>query len=209
MSNAIAMNIQLVTLDGRYVRLEPLSLKHLPNLCEGGLDPELWRWTTTIVRTHDEMKRYIEEALLQQQNGTALPFVTIERSSAKAIGSTRFGNIDRGHRRVEIGWTWVMRPWERTPVNMEAKYLMLKHAFEMLGCIRVEFKTDSLNGPSRAALLRIGAKEEGLLQNHMVTYSGRIRHTVYYSMIDSEWPFIKKRLEEKLAQPFNRIAVNR
>jgi RimJ/RimL family protein N-acetyltransferase len=99
------MDIQLVTLEGKYIRLEPLSLAHCIELCEGGLEPELWRWTTTIIRTHDEMKRYIEEALLQQRNGTALPFVTIERSSGKAIGSTRFGNIDGGNRRVEIGWT--------------------------------------------------------------------------------------------------------
>jgi RimJ/RimL family protein N-acetyltransferase len=199
----MAMDIQLVTLDGKYVRLEPLSLKHLPNLCDGGLDPELWRWTTMIVRTHDEMKRYIEEALLQQQNGTALPFVTIERSSGKAIGSTRFGNIDGGHRRVEIGWTWVMRPWQRTPVNTEAKYLMLKHAFEALGCIRVEFKTDSLNEQSRLALNRIGAKEEGILRNHMMTYTGRVRHSVYYSIIDSEWPQVKASLEEKLSRAFD------
>ena len=196
------MDIQPVTLEGKYVRLDPLSLAHYDDLCEGGLDPELWRWTTTIVQSAEEMRQYIEMALLWQRNGTALPFATIERQTGKAIGSTRFGNIDKEHRRVEIGWTWVMRPWQRTPVNTEAKYLMLRHAFETLGCIRVEFKTDSLNEQSRLALLRIGAKEEGVLRNHMISYSGRIRHSVYYSIINSEWPQIKERLEKALARPF-------
>jgi RimJ/RimL family protein N-acetyltransferase len=133
-----------------------------------------------------------------------LPFVTIEQSSGKAIGSTRFANIDGGHRRVEIGWTWVMRPWQRTPVNTEAKYLMLKHAFEALECFRVEFETDSLNEQSRLALHRIGAKEGGILRNHMMTYTGRVRHSVYYSIIDSEWPQVKASLEEKLSRAFDR-----
>ncbi|MBM4160699.1 MAG: GNAT family N-acetyltransferase [Ignavibacteria bacterium] len=198
------MDIQPLTLEGTYVRLEPLSLEHLDALCDGGLDPSLWQWTTNIIRTPEEMREYIEEALDQQQQGTALPFATIERSSGRAIGSTRFGNIDKGHRRVEIGWTWVMQPWQRTPINTESKYLMLKHAFETLGCIRVEFKTDSLNEPSRVALRRIGAKEEGILRNHMITYTGRIRHSVYYSILDSEWPRIKSELERKLASPLDR-----
>ena len=114
------------------------------------------------------------------------------------IGSTRYANIDRTHRRLEIGWTWVARIWQRTAINTETKYLLLKHAFETLGCIRVEFKTDSLNEQSRNALLRIGVKEEGIFRNHMITHSGRVRHSVYFSIIDSEWSDIKKRLEEKL-----------
>jgi RimJ/RimL family protein N-acetyltransferase len=196
------MSIHPVTLEGNFIRLEPLSFAHLDGLCPGGFDPELWRWTTSIARDASEMKHYIEEALRAQEQGTALPFATIERRSGRAIGSTRYGNIDRQHRRAEIGWTWVMRSWQRTPVNTEAKYLMLKHAFETLGCIRVEFKTDSLNEQSRRALLRIGAKEEGVLRNHMITHSGRIRHSVYYSIVDSEWPAVKAKLEEKLARPF-------
>jgi RimJ/RimL family protein N-acetyltransferase len=196
------MDIQPVTLEGKYVRLEPLSLKHLSDLCDGGLDPGLWRWTPSAVQTPQEMREYIETTLASQGDGTALPFATIERQTGKAIGSTRFGNIDKEHRRVEIGWTWVMRPWQRTPVNTEAKYLMLRHAFETLGCIRVEFKTDSLNEQSRLALRRIGAKEEGVLRNHMISYSGRIRHSVYYSIINSEWPQVKERLEKALARPF-------
>jgi len=199
----MGMEIRPLTLEGTYVRLEPLSLGHLDDLCNGGLDAELWQWTTTIVRTPDEMREYMKEALQAQEGGTALPFATIERRSGKAVGSTRYGNIDRLNRRVEIGWTWVIRPWQRTPINTESKYLMLKHAFETLGCIRVEFKTDSLNEPSRVALRRIGATEEGILRNHMITYNGRIRHSAYYSMIDSEWPRIKSELEKKLAQPFD------
>jgi RimJ/RimL family protein N-acetyltransferase len=144
------------------------------------------------------MRTYVEAALREQAAGVSLPFATIDLASGRVIGSTRYGNIDRANRRVEIGWTWVAPPWQRTPVNTEAKYLMLGHAFETLGCMRVELKTDSLNERSRAAILRIGAQQEGIFRNHMVTESGRIRHSVYFSLIDSEWPAVKARLEEKL-----------
>jgi len=193
--------IQPVTLEGQYVRLEPLSLAHHDELCEVGLDEELWRWTPEVARTPEDMRAYIEAALTAQAAGTALPFATVEKSTGRAIGSTRFGNIDRANRRVEIGWTWLGLRWQRTAANTEAKYLMLRHAFETLGCLRVEFKTDSRNAPSRKALLRIGAKEEGILRNHMITYTGRIRHTVYYSIITSEWPEVKAHLEAKLLLP--------
>jgi len=122
----------------------------------------------------------------------------IDKASGRIIGSTRYGNIDRVHHRVEIGWTWVARQWQRSAVNTEMKYLLLRHAFETLKCIRVELKTDSLNERSRAAILRIGAREEGTFRNHMITASGRIRHTVYFSILDSEWPDVKTRLERKL-----------
>lgn len=193
------MQIQPVTLEGQQVKLEPLTLEHHGALCEVGLDPALWKVTTTQIHSAEDMHRYIETALKEQTRGTALPFVIVERSSSRAVGSTRYGNIDGAHRRLEIGWTWVARPWQRTFVNTEAKYLLLKHAFETLGCIRVEFKTDSLNQQSRAALLRIGATEEGIFRNHMITESGRIRHSVYYSIIDSEWPGVRSMLEEKLS----------
>jgi N-acetyltransferase len=193
------MAVEPVTLEGSHVRLEPLSLAHHAGLAEVGLDEELWRWIPAPVRTPDEMRAYIETALKEQAAGTALPFATVERRTGSAVGSTRYGNIHRLNRRVEIGWTWIARPWQRTTVNTEAKYLMLRHAFETLGCIRVELKTDSLNERSRNAILRIGAKEEGTFRNHMITSTGRIRHTVYYSIIDSEWPAVKARLEEKLS----------
>lgn len=198
------MKIEPVTLEGMYARLAPLALAHHAHLCEVGLDDSIWRWNPrAAVRTTDDMRVYIESALRQEASGASLPFATIERESGHAIGSTRFADIDVEHRRVEIGYTWIAPPWQRTPINTEAKYLMLRHAFETLGCIRVELKTDSLNERSRNAILRIGAKEEGTFRNHMVTHSGRLRHSVYFSVIDSEWPATKAALEAKLARPYS------
>jgi RimJ/RimL family protein N-acetyltransferase len=193
------MPIEPVTLEGRFIRLEPLSLAHHAQLCEVGLEEELWRWIPQNVRTPEDMRAYIEEALRAQAQGGALPFATLDKASGRAIGSTRFGNIDRTNRHVEIGWTWLGLAWQRTAANTEAKYLMLRHAFETWKCLRVEFKTDSLNARSRAALLRIGAKEEGVFRNHVITWTGRIRHSVYFSIIDSEWPGVKASLERKLS----------
>ena len=198
------MNIQPVTLEGRHVRLEPLTLDHHADLCEAGLDEELWRWIPKAVRTADDMREYIEIALRAQADGSALPFATVERASGRAVGSTRFGNIDRGNRRLEIGWTWIGRQWQRTAVNTEAKYLMLRHAFETLGAMRVELKTDSLNERSRRAILRLGAVEEGTFRKHMTTESGRVRHTVYFSVIDEEWPGVRARLEGRLGDAATR-----
>ena len=195
------MGVERVTLEGEYVRLEPLAIEHLDALCEFGLDEELWRWSPAPMRTRQELRAYIEAALKERDAGIALPFVTIHRALGRPVGSTRYGNIDGANRRVEIGWTWIGRTWQRTAVNTEAKFLMLRHAFEELRCFRVELKTDSLNERSRNAILRLGAKEEGIFRNHMITSSGRLRHTVYYSILDSEWSAVKKRLEEKLSQP--------
>jgi RimJ/RimL family protein N-acetyltransferase len=190
------MLIQPLTLEGRRVRLEPLTLAHHSALCEVGLDDELWRWTTALIRTPDEMRAYIETALEEQSKGLSLPFVMIDKSSVCVAGSTRFGNIDKNNRRLEIGWTWLRRDYQRTPINTEAKYLLLRHAFERLNAIRVELKTDSLNERSRRAILRIGAKEEGTFRNHMIV------HTVYYSVIASEWENVKACLEEKLSRAY-------
>jgi N-acetyltransferase len=187
-----------VTLEGEHVRLEPLSEGHHAALSEVGLDPELWRWIPDRAITADEMRAYVKNALDAQAAGTALPFVTIERPTGRVVGSTRYMNIDLPNRRVEIGATWIAKPWQRTAINTEAKYLMLRHAFETLGCIRVELKTDALNEKSRNAILRIGAKEEGTLRQHVVTWTGRLRDTVYYSILDSEWPQVKAALEAKL-----------
>src|SRR5215472_14888155 len=192
------MIVAPAVLEGRHVRLEPLRESHLEGLVAVGLDEDLWRWIPTPVRTVEEMASYIANALREQQQGVSLPFALVERETRRPIGSTRYGNIDRTNHRVEIGWTWVAREWQRTAINMEAKYLLLRHAFETLGCIRVELKTDSLNERSRNAILRIGAKQEGTFRNHMITASGRIRHSVYYSIIDSEWPAVKARLEAML-----------
>ena len=195
---AAEMAVSPVTLTGMHVRLEPLAKAHLAGLAEVGLDEELWRWIPTPVRTREEMASYIETALDEQARGISLPFAIMEHATGRAIGSTRYGSIDRTHHRVEIGWTWVARAWQRTVINTEAKYLLLRHAFETLGCLRVELKTDSLNDKSRAAILRLGAREEGMFRNHMITSTGRIRHSVYFSIIDSEWPAVKARLEAKL-----------
>jgi RimJ/RimL family protein N-acetyltransferase len=192
------MSFDPVVLSGRIVRLEPLTLAHVPALAAAGLHDELWRWTTTQLRTESDLRDYVETALQWQAEGTALPFVTRAAGTNEVIGSTRFANIDRPNRRAEIGWTWVTPRWQRSGANVEAKYLMLQHAFEELGCNRVEFKTDSLNEKSRKALLGIGAKEEGTLRNHMVVWDGRLRHSVYFSVIASEWPGVKSRLERRL-----------
>jgi RimJ/RimL family protein N-acetyltransferase len=192
------MKVTPVVLEGAHVRLEPLSRGHLPGLCAIGLEQELWRWIPTPVRTTDDMAAYVELALMEQADGSSLPFAQIEKSAGRVIGSTRYMNIEKTHHRAEIGCTWIGREWQRTAVNTESKYLLLRHAFETLGCMRVELKTDSLNEKSRAAILRIGAKEEGTFRNHMITSSGRIRQTVYFSIVDSEWPGVKSELEHRL-----------
>ncbi len=198
--NMAPLEIRPVTLEGKHVRLEPLALSHLDALCAFGLDEDLWRWSPAPVRTREELRAYLETALREQAAGVSLPFATIKRASNRAAGCTRFGSIDAVNHRVEIGWTWVGREWQRSAVNTEAKYLMLRHAFQTLGCMRVEFKTDSLNERSRNAILRLGARQEGIFRNHMITASGRIRHSVYYSITEEEWPAVKRGLEEKLAR---------
>jgi RimJ/RimL family protein N-acetyltransferase len=202
------MTVAPVTLEGRLVRLEPLSRAHPDGLAEVGLDPELWRWTLTRIVTREDLDAYLETALAAAAAGTELPFATIERASGRPIGSTRYLNIDRHHRRLEIGYTWLGRAWQRSGANTEAKLLMLEHAFDALGCHRVEFKTDSLNEQSRAALLGIGATLEGIFRNHMVSQGGRLRHSAYYSIVAEEWPSVRARLRDRLARhdPAHRLA---
>jgi RimJ/RimL family protein N-acetyltransferase len=195
---AAEMKVVPIVLRGRHVRLEPLTVAHGSGLTEIGLDAELWRWIPVPVLTPQQMTEYVETALKEQAAGTSLPFAQIDAATGKVIGSTRYGNIDRTHHRVEIGWTWVAPQWQRTGVNTEAKYLLLRHAFETLGCNRVELKTDSLNAKSRAAILRIGAQQEGIFRNHMIMSTGRIRHTVYFSITNEDWPGVKNRLEQRL-----------
>lgn len=195
------MKIEPITLEGNFVRLEPLEeARHFAGLCEVGLDPDLWKLVPYRVTTPEEMRDYIRQALAAESAGAALPFVKIDRASGRIAGSARYMNIDTANRRLEIGATWVAGPWQRTAINTESKYLLLRHAFETLGCIRVELKTDALNERSRNAILRIGAKEEGILRQHMITWSGRLRDTVYFSILDSEWASVKRMLEEKLRQ---------
>lgn len=192
------MKIEPIVLEGEFVRLDPLKAEHLDSLCEIGLEENLWQWSPEQITSREEMRQYIENALDEQSRGFSLPFVTIEKSSEKVVGSTRFGNIDTKNRRTEIGWTWINPKWQRTFVNTEAKLLMLRHAFENWKCIRVELKTDALNEKSRNAILRLGAKEEGIFRRHIITASGRVRDTVFFSILDSEWNAVKENLSAKL-----------
>jgi RimJ/RimL family protein N-acetyltransferase len=196
----VSQRVEPVILEGRKVRLEPLALEHVPRLAEVALDPAIWQWT--IARPTDEagLRAWAEAALANRAAGSEFPFVTLEASTGRPIGSSRFMNIVLEHRRVEIGWTWVAPAWQRSGANREAKLLMLGHAFDTLGCRRVEFKTDSLNEPSRTALLGIGAQFEGIFRNHMVMPDGRMRHSAYYSVIDEEWPAVRAGLEQSLAR---------
>lgn len=191
-----------ITLEGKYVKLVPLQCEHAPLLWEAMKDhaEEIFRWIPYLMRTEEDSSRFVENVLGEHQRGVSVPFATIDRASGKMVGSTRFMAIDVPNRHVEIGSTWIAPAWQRTAVNTEAKYLMLRHAFEIWKCMRVEFKTDSMNERSRTAILRLGAKEEGTFRNHMVTWSGRIRHSVYFSIIDSEWPEVKSRLEARMAR---------
>jgi len=199
---AEAPNIVPVTLEGRHVRLEPLSRSHLAALTAEGADAGIFQHYPVTYSSAAGMRAFFDDALQMREKGTGQPFVIIAKSEGKPVGSTRFGNIDRNHRRAEIGWTWLAARHQRSGINTEMKYLMLRHAFETLKLIRVEFKTDSLNEKSRRALLRIGATEEGTFRNHMITQSGRIRHSVYFSVIDADWPKVKSHLEELMAKSY-------
>ncbi len=192
------MNVKPVILEGKFIRLEPMAAEHLDGLWEAGRDESLWSLNPMTVSSRDDMQRYIEIALADLERGVALPFVTIEHSSGKIIGSTRFGNIDVQNLRAEIGWTWINTEWQRTAVNTEAKLLMLTHAFESWKCIRVELKTDVLNERSRNAILRLGAKEEGIFRNHVICDTGRFRDSIYFSIIETEWESVKTNLTSKL-----------
>ncbi len=184
-----------VTLEGRRVRLEPMSPEHLEALTIAGAHEELWRWTMAKADDPEAMKEYVDAAFADAAAGVALPFVMFDVASGSVIGSTRFGNIDHANRKVEIGWTWITPGFQRSYVNSEAKYLMLSHAFDVWDCNRVELKTDFLNQKSRDAMRRIGATEEGTLRQNMLCYGGRFRDTIYYSVLRSEWPAVKSRLE--------------
>ena len=190
-----------LTLEGTAVRLEPLRREHAQlfwDVAKGDVD-DIFRWIPYPMKTREDFERLIDKAFEEQQRGESVVFATVERCSGRTMGSTRFMNVDRVNRRVEIGSTWIAPPWQRTAVNTEAKLLMLRHAFEVWACIRVELKTDALNQKSRNAILRIGAKEEGTLRRHLVTWTGRVRDTVYFSILDSEWPRVREALEQKLS----------
>jgi N-acetyltransferase len=189
-----------VTLEGKTIRLEPLRPEHAELFWEAARNSldDIFQWIPYRMQTLEDFQRVVSKAFDEQERRESVVFATVERSSGRVIGSTRFMNIDRNNRRVEIGSTWIAPAWHRTAVNTEAKYLMLQHAFEVWKCFRVELKTDALNQRSRNAILRIGAKEEGTLRKHVLTWTGRVRDSVYFSILDTEWPEVKARLELKL-----------
>ncbi|HEX4426084.1 MAG TPA: GNAT family protein [Terriglobales bacterium] len=192
--------VRPIKLEGMAVRLEPLRLEHAPllwDVVKNDLD-DTFRWLPYAMATPEHFQIVVEKALAELQRGESLPFATVEQTSGRVIGSTRYMNIDVANRKIEIGSTWIAPAWQRSAINTEAKYLMIRHAFEQWGCLRVELKTDSLNQKSRNAILRIGAKEEGTLRQHLITHTGRLRDTVYFSILDKEWPEVKESLESKL-----------
>lgn len=194
------MGIASVILEGQQVRLEPLSPSHEEPLIAAAADGELWNSTVTIVPARANMAAYIASALEAQAQGREQPFVIIRKSTGQVVGSTRFYGIAWDDRRVDIGYTWLAAIAQRTAVNTEAKLLLLTHAFEHWRFVRVGFVTDVLNQQSRTAILRLGAKEEGVLRNHMVMPNGRYRDSICFSIIESEWPEIKARLEARLRE---------
>ncbi len=179
-----------VILEGRHVRLEPLTGAHLDGLCAIGFAPSLWAMTTVLVTTREEMAAYVGAA----QGPTQLAFAVIHKASGRVAGCTRYMNFEPGHKRVEIGSTWYGLEFQRTAVNTECKYLLFRYGFETLGMNRVELKTDLRNDRSQTAMLRVGAQREGTLRRHMVV-PGHVRDTVYFSVIAEEWPEVKARLE--------------
>ena len=194
------MKLEPIILSGGLVRLEPLSRRHVEALSQVGLDPRLWHWNPRPpLTTREEMAAYVEDALAQQASGCALPFATRERASGTVVGSTRFHTVEPTQPRIEIGYTWISPRWQGSGINTEAKLLLVGHAIDRLGMNRVEFKTDARNARSRAALLRIGAVEEGTFGAHMVMPDGHLRDSVYYSIVARDWPEAKRRLEERLA----------
>ena len=194
------MDPQPVTLTGRFVRLEPLGPQHFDELIEVGADRGIFKYFPIQIESPEEVRAFLQHCIAQMSAGNGVTFTTASLADNRPVGGTSFLAIDKLNKRLEIGGTWIAPEWQRTSVNTEAKYLQLSHCFEELGCVRVEFKTDSLNEKSRAALARIGAVEEGTFRNHMIVQpGGRRRHSVYFSVTDSEWPSVKKRLEAMLA----------
>jgi N-acetyltransferase len=190
------MNIQPITLTGRTVRLEPLSTDHAPGLWAVGAEPEIWTYMPYgPIVSLDQMQGWVEEMLRRKAKGADLPFAVIDLASGQPVGATRYMTVEPPNRSLEIGGTWYGRQFRRTRVNTESKYLLLSHAFDGLGCVRVQFRTDLRNERSQRALERLGAVREAVLRKHILMTDGYQRSSVFYSIIDDEWPEIKKKLE--------------
>lgn len=187
------------TLRGRHMSLEPLQREHAPALAEAADDGELWKLWYTMVPARGNAEAYIETALQQRDAGLSLPFA-VRDAQGTIVGSTRYCNIAAAHRRVEIGYTWYAQRVQRTALNTEAKRLLLTHAFETMQCVVVQFCTHWFNQQSRAAIARLGAKQDGVLRNHMIMPDGSLRDTVVFSVLDSEWPNVRRHLDFRLAR---------
>jgi N-acetyltransferase len=195
------MEVKPVTIQGKYVRLEPMTEEHVHALAEIGMGQPFWDFMLYgNINTEEEMRGWVRNILTCAEAGTDLPFVVIHLESSRVAGATRYLNIMPKDRGLEVGGTWYGLDFQRTAVNTECKYLLLKHAFETLACIRVQLKTDLRNERSQRAIERIGALKEGVLRNHMILPDGRYRHSVFYSILDTEWPAVKRKLEEMLAR---------
>lgn len=194
-------NPDMHTLEGPRIFLRPLQYCDAPALVDAARDGELWSLPFTVVPSPVSVHDYLKIALDGRDAGTVMPFVTVLRASEEVIGCTRFWKIDPRNRKLEIGSTWISRRWQRTFVNTEAKYLMLRHAFETMNCVRVQFTTDEINEKSRHAILRLGAKQEGIVRHERIMPDGRKRNSVRFSIIDDEWSEVKARLEQKLDHP--------
>src|SRR5918997_1007854 len=194
------LHIEPVTLSTDRLTLRPLSLADVPALGVAASDGELWEKKTTTVPRPEGFEAYVQKALELQASGLALPFATVVNEGSRVVGSTRYMNIDAANHRVEIGTTWIAKSWQRSFVNTHAKFLMLRHAFEVLGCNAVELRTHRLNDQSRAAIERLGAKLDGILRQHMIMPDGHIRDTAVYSITRDEWPRVKEGLEKRIAE---------
>jgi RimJ/RimL family protein N-acetyltransferase len=195
-----AIDPRPVVLEGRYVRLEPLTMAHLDGIVRAGSFDEIWTWLPWHPKTRAEFAAFVERAMRRNDGGEQITFATVDRGSGELVGSTRFMAISRENRRLEIGGTWITPAAQRTAINTEAKYLQLRHCFEELGCLRVEFKTDARNERSRAAIARLGAVQEGIFRKHQLAQHGFQRDSVYFSIVDEEWVGVKARLEGWLSE---------
>lgn len=187
------MNLE-PALENKRVLLRPLQASDLDALLEVALEPSLWEITSQCIRNREELEKYIQVALKEREQGLSIPFVIIDKHNGRVAGSTRFAAITLQHKRTEIGYTWIHPELQRTGLNRAVKYAMLQHAFEVMGLNRVELKTNERNEKSRNAILGIGCKEEGILRHHMIDWNGRLRNTVYFSMLIGEWPEVKERV---------------
>jgi N-acetyltransferase len=203
MSTATALapvDLRPVVLEGRHVRLEPITLNHVAELAEVAFEPGIWTWISRRVATRDDLESFVADAVQQVKAGTAVAWVTRSKADGKVAGTTRFYEISAQHHTMELGWTWLNPRYHRTGINVEAKYLQLTHAFERMHAMRVALKTHQDNLRSQKAIVALGAKFEGVFRNHMIMPDGSIRHSHWYSIVREEWPEVKAHLEQRLTR---------